>query len=343
MVPQKDATGIFPGDGRAGFHLGPADLRGLPAANAPLGHEIVNASLSLLITGIPILNGTVFDLGMVQGNDFHHGGVQLVFVAHGGRAPFEVAHITSLVGHDERPLKLARIGGIDPEIGGKFHGAAHPLGDITERAITEHRRIKGRKIVVAYRHGHADVFPDQVGMVTERLTERTKDNPLFSQRILECGFNRHTVNHRINGHTSQMLLLLQGNTQLVEGLNQFRVYLVQTGIPGFLHRCRIITDRLEINGRYFQISPVGHLHFQPFPVGVQSEFQHEIGLFLLLPDCSDHLFIQTLLDNIGLNIGVKPVFIFALSNLMQNSILVFHYFSVHFQTFKTGPTPFLPA
>src|ERR1700688_2343251 len=53
IVAAQDAARVFPGDGGAGFHLGPGDLGVAPAAIAPLGHEIVDAAATLGIAGIP--------------------------------------------------------------------------------------------------------------------------------------------------------------------------------------------------------------------------------------------------------------------------------------------------
>ncbi len=40
-------------------------------------------------------------------NQLDHRGMQLVFVAHRRGAAFEVAHISALVGNDQRALELA--------------------------------------------------------------------------------------------------------------------------------------------------------------------------------------------------------------------------------------------
>src|SRR5207249_10024574 len=55
-VALQDATGILPGNGRTGLHLRPGDLR-IPAhALAALGDEVVNAALTFLVAGIPVLH-----------------------------------------------------------------------------------------------------------------------------------------------------------------------------------------------------------------------------------------------------------------------------------------------
>ena len=56
MITHQDNTRILPGDGRAGFNLCPGDFRIVPFADATFGHEIVNSTFTLFVTGIPVLN-----------------------------------------------------------------------------------------------------------------------------------------------------------------------------------------------------------------------------------------------------------------------------------------------
>ena len=43
--------------------------------------------------------------------------MQLVLITHRSRTALEVRYIAVVIGHDERTLKLARIGRIDAEVG----------------------------------------------------------------------------------------------------------------------------------------------------------------------------------------------------------------------------------
>src|ERR1019366_9145160 len=62
IVAAQDAARIFPGDGRAGLHLGPGNLRILAAAVAALGDEVEDAALAIGIARIPVLHRRIFDL-----------------------------------------------------------------------------------------------------------------------------------------------------------------------------------------------------------------------------------------------------------------------------------------
>ena len=67
------------------------NLRALPAAIAALGDEIVDAALAFGVARIPVLHRRIFDLGIVQRHQLDHRGMQLVLVALGRGAAFEIA------------------------------------------------------------------------------------------------------------------------------------------------------------------------------------------------------------------------------------------------------------
>ena len=158
---------------------------------APLGDEVEDAAPSLRIAGIPVLDGGVFDLGIVQNDYFHDCGMQLVLVPHGCGAAFEVAHVGAFVGYDEGPLELAGAPGVDAEIAGQLHRAVHPLGNVAEGAVGEYCGVEGCIVVVAYGHHRCKVFADQIGIVPDGLGEGAEDNALLGQRLAEGGLHRY--------------------------------------------------------------------------------------------------------------------------------------------------------
>src|SRR5690606_16823321 len=116
VVTAQDAAGVLPGDGGAGFHLGPADLGAGASAVAALGDEVVDAAAAFLVTGVPVLHCRVLDLGVIQGDQFHHGGVQLVFVTLRRGAAFQVADVAAFLGNDQGALELAGVALVDAEV-----------------------------------------------------------------------------------------------------------------------------------------------------------------------------------------------------------------------------------
>src|SRR5258705_364518 len=70
IVAAQDAARIFPGDRRSRFDLGPGNLRIVAPAIAALGDEIVDSALAFGVAGIPILHRLIFDLGVIERDQF---------------------------------------------------------------------------------------------------------------------------------------------------------------------------------------------------------------------------------------------------------------------------------
>ena len=168
------------------------------AAVAALGDEIVDAAAPFGVAGIPVLHGRIFDLGVVERDQFDHRGVQLVLVAHRRGAAFEIAHIGALVGDDQRALELAGVLLVDAEIGRQLHRAAHARRHIDERAVGEHRRVERGEEVVGIGHHRAEILLHQFGMLAQRLRDRHEDHAGLLQFLLEGGRDRHRVEHGID-------------------------------------------------------------------------------------------------------------------------------------------------
>src|SRR5690606_19836494 len=111
VVAQQHAGRVLPGDGRAGFHLGPGHLAARATALGALGHEVVDAAAAFLVAGVPVLHGRVLDLGVVQGDQLDHGRMQLVLVAHRRGAALEVGDVGAFLGNDQGALELAGVAG----------------------------------------------------------------------------------------------------------------------------------------------------------------------------------------------------------------------------------------
>ena len=84
IVARQNTARVFPRNSRTGFDLRPRQP-GVFAANSAFGHEIIDASLALLVARIPVLDGGILHLGILLDDDFDHGGMQLVLVPAGRR------------------------------------------------------------------------------------------------------------------------------------------------------------------------------------------------------------------------------------------------------------------
>ena len=178
--------------------LGPGDLRVLAAAVAALGDEIVDAAAAGGVARIPVLDGRILDLGVVERDQLDHRGMELVLVAHRRGAAFEIAHIGALVGDDQRALELAGVALVDAEIGRQLHRAAHARRHVDERAVGEHRRVERGEEIVADRHDRAEIFLHQFGMLLQRLRDRHEQHAGLGELGLEGGRDRNGIEHRID-------------------------------------------------------------------------------------------------------------------------------------------------
>ena len=169
VIAIQHAAGVFPRNRRACFHLRPADFGSRALAQGPLGHEVINAAPAFGIAGIPVLHRGIFNLGIIERDELHNGGVELIFIAHWRGAAFEIRDIAALICDNQRALKLARIFSIDAEIGAQLHGAADAFGNVDKGPIRKDCAIERGKIIVAHRHDFAEPFFDQLGIFADRL------------------------------------------------------------------------------------------------------------------------------------------------------------------------------
>jgi hypothetical protein len=183
------------------------------------------------------LHGGVLDLGVVEGHQLHHRRVELVLVAHRGGAALEVADVRALLGHDERALELTSVGGVDAEIRRQLHGTADAFRHEDERPVGEDRGVEGGKEVVRVRHHAAQVLLHEVRMVLHCLGERAEDDTRLLELLLERGGDGDAVEDRVHRHARELGPLVQGHPQLVVGLEQLRVHLVEA-LRGVLVRLR---------------------------------------------------------------------------------------------------------
>ena len=180
--------------------LRPGDLRAGAATIAALGDEIEDATLALLVAGVPVLHRGIFDLGIVERDELDHGGVKLVFVAHRRGAALEIAHVRALVGDDEGALELAGLLLVDAEIGRQLHRAADARRHIDEAAVGIHRGIERGVEIVGDRHDRAEIFAHKLRMGLHRLRHRAEDHAGLGQLFLEGGHDGDGVEHGIDRH-----------------------------------------------------------------------------------------------------------------------------------------------
>src|SRR5690606_25290836 len=165
VVSAENAAGVLPGDGGAGLDLGPGNPGAWTPALTTLGDEVVDAADTVLITRVPVLDGGIFDVGIVQRDELDDRRVELVLVPHRSCAALEVAHVGTFLRNDERALELACVHRIDAEVGRQFHGATYTLGDEHEGSVCEHSRVQCSEIVVTCRYDRTEILAHDFRML----------------------------------------------------------------------------------------------------------------------------------------------------------------------------------
>ena len=117
IISLQNTGRIFPGNRRTGFNLRPRNFGICPATGRAFGYKVVYSAFAVLIPGIPVLHGGIFDFGIFHYHNFNNCGMQLVFVPLGRRTAFEIRNIAFVIGYDEGSLKLSGVFGINAEIG----------------------------------------------------------------------------------------------------------------------------------------------------------------------------------------------------------------------------------
>jgi hypothetical protein len=248
--------GYFQVMAEPGFHLGPRDFGITAETLSPLGHEIVDSPFALFVSGIPVLHRGVFDLRVVEGDEFDDRGVELVLITDRSGAAFEIADRRAFIHHDQGAFKLPGLGSINTEVSRKLHRAANALGHVHKRTVTEDGRVQRGEEIVGIRNDGPEILLYQVRMLPHRLRERTKDNAGFGQLFLESGGDRDAVEHGIDGYAREALLFLKWNAELFVSAQNFRIELFQTLQPRFTSRRRVVKDVLVVDRPVMNVGPL---------------------------------------------------------------------------------------
>ena len=314
VISRQNTGRVFPRNSRTCLHLCPGEFTVRTFAVTTFRNEVIDTAFAFGITRIPVLYGTVLHFRTLMYHNFHDSGMQLVLIAHRSRTTFQIGNIRIIIRHNQRPLKLACITRIDTEIRGQLHRTAYPFRDIYKRTVGEYRRVQCSKEVITVSHNGTKILLHQIRMLTYSFTDGTENDSFLHQRFLERSLHRYRVHHSIYGHATQCHLFFQGNTQLIEGFYQLRVYLVHTLRSIFLLRQRIgiVGNSLIIYLRNTEMCPCRHLHRQPVTICFQTELQQPFRLVLLRRDQPYNIFIQPTLNDFRMHVGGEAVLVLLL-------------------------------
>src|SRR5215211_1948904 len=161
-------------------------------------------------------------------------------------------------------------------------------------------------------------------MLADRFRDGHEDHARLLQLLLERGRHRHRVEHGIDGnaaiavgafpvavgllHAQKNLLLAQGNAELLVGLEDLGVDLVERleRIP--LGR-GIIIDVLVVDRPVIDARPFRLALRQPVTIGFEPPVQHPFGLVLLRRDEANRIFGQALGGLFRFDQRLEPVLV----------------------------------
>ncbi len=153
-------------------------------------------------------------------------------------------------------------------------------------------------------------------MLLDRLADRAEDDARLFQLFLEGGGDRYAVEHGVDGDAGKRLLLLEGDAELVEGLHEFGVelldFLEAAGAALLLGR-GVVVHLLVVDRGETDLRPARLLVVErgPVAVGAEAPLQHPVGLVLLSGDEADDVFVDALGGDVLLDLGDEPPLVLA--------------------------------
>ena len=161
-------------------------------------------------------------------------------------------------------------------------------------------------------------------MLLHGVAERAEDDADLGEFVLEGGRYRDRVEYGINGNAGEHLLLLQRNAKFVIRRQDLRIDLVEA-VERDLFRRGEVGDGLVVDFRVVDHSPLLRrrtlrrvLHLQPRVIRLEAPLQEPCGFLFLLRDEGDGLLAETRGCGVGLNVGVKALFVVALGELLED-------------------------
>ena len=155
--------------------------------------------------------------------------------------------------------------------------------------------------------------------------EGTEDDPGLGELLLERGGNRDAVKHGIDGYAREPGPLVQGDPQLLVGLEQLRVYLVEAlRCIGVDLRRRVVGDGPIVDGGMVNVRPARLGHGEPMAIGLQAPVQQELGLALLARDEADHVLVQARRDGVRFDVGVEARLVVLVDEALQIGVSACH-------------------
>src|SRR5215204_197623 len=260
----------------------PLDGRVL-VGRAPLGDEVVGVVRPVLDGRVPYPRARLCD----KLNDRRMKRVRSI---RRGRAALDVVDVGVLVGDDERPLELAHVLRVDPEVRLKRDIHANAGRDVHERAARPHGRVQRREFVVVRRDDGPEVLLDDVLVLAQSRVHVQEDDALLFELLLQGMVD--DLGLVLRPDACQALPLGLRDAELLEGV----LYVVGHIVPGaalVLHGPDVVVDVVVVHFGEVAAPGRGRL-LQKRLQRLRPEFQHPLRLVLVLGDHGHDLRVYAL-------------------------------------------------
>ncbi len=133
----------------------------------------------------PVLDRRVADPRALLGDDLDHRGVQRVAGVDRRRAALDVVDVSALLADDQRPLELAHVLGVDPEVGLQRHLDLDSGRDVDEGPARPDGRVQRRQFVVVGGDDRRPVLAHQVLVLAQRRVHVGEDHALGLELLVD--------------------------------------------------------------------------------------------------------------------------------------------------------------
>ncbi len=220
-----------------------------------------------------------------------------------GGAALDVVDVGVLVDDDQRPLELAHVLGVDPEVGLQRDLDVHALRHVDERAAGPDRRVQRGELVVAGRDDGAEVLLEDLRVLLERGVRVHEDHTLSLELFVDLVVDHLGLVLRGDTGDQALLLRLRDAQPVVRRLDVGRQVLPGLGL--LLGRAHEVLDVVEVDAGQVG-APGRHGLLAEELQALETQVQHPLGLGLLRGDVADDLFAEAALGRGTGRVRVRP-------------------------------------
>ncbi len=251
----------------------------------------------------PVLDGRVAAAAALLDDDLHDRRVQRVRGVDRRGAALDVVDVGVLVDDDQRPLELAHVLGVDPEVGLERDVDVDTLRHVDEGAAGPHGRVQRGELVVTGRDDGAEVLVEELRVLLERGVGVQEDDTLLLQVLADLVVD--DLGLVLGGDTGDQALLLRlRDAQLVVGGLDVRGQ-VLPGLGLLLGGADEVLDVVEVDAGEVG-APGRHGLLAEQLQALETQVQHPLGLVLLRRDVADHVLAEPTLGPGAGDVRVGP-------------------------------------